>query len=115
MHSGVYIYWFVFFYKYQGAKEEKKTAKEEQWLKQIEQQAMKDYRNKDLQVGYYCVTWELTFLTNCPSFNLELIDYLQDNSDLTAKIFNEKREEREISWDKESSKVKLIWVYTNSK
>jgi len=50
-----------------GAQDEKKTAKEEQWLKQIEQQAMKDYRNKDLQ----------------------------ENSDLTARIFNEKRGERE--------------------
>jgi len=59
-----------------GVREEKKTAKEEQWLKQIEQQAMKDYRNKDLQ----------------------------ENSDLTAKIFNEKREERETNWKEEISK-----------
>ena len=50
-----------------GLKDERKNAKEEQWLKQIEQQAMKDYRNKDLQ----------------------------ENSDLTAKIFNEKRCERD--------------------
>ena len=50
-----------------GARDEKRTAKEDLWLKQIEQQAMKDYRAKDLQ----------------------------DNSDLTAKIFNEKRGERE--------------------
>lgn len=50
-----------------GARDEKRAAKEEVWLKQIEQQAMKDYRAKDLQ----------------------------DNSDLTAKIFNEKRCERD--------------------
>ena len=50
-----------------GARDEKKTAKEDVWLKQMEQQAMKDYRAKDLQ----------------------------ENSDLTAKIFNEKRCERD--------------------
>ena len=36
----------------QGARDEKKAAKEEAWLKQIEQQAMKDYRTKDLQVNH---------------------------------------------------------------
>lgn len=58
-----------------GARDQKKSAKEEQWMKQIEQQAMKDYRAKDLQ----------------------------ENSDLTAKIFNEKRSERDNERLTESS------------
>ena len=61
-----------------GAKDEKKSAKEDQWLKQMEQQAMKDYRNKDLQ----------------------------DNSDLTAKIFNEKRGERDSESEKDVLQAK---------
>ena len=61
-----------------GAKDEKKSAKEDQWLKQMEQQAMKDYRNKDLQ----------------------------DNSDLTAKIFNEKRGERDNESEKDVLQAK---------
>ncbi len=50
-----------------GAHNDRKAAKEEEWIKKMEADALKDYRSKDL----------------C------------GNADITAKIFNQKREERE--------------------
>ena len=51
---------FPFFALTKGARDQKKSAKEEQWLKQIEQQAMKDYRAKDLQVQYFSYFFDCT-------------------------------------------------------
>ena len=53
--------------KRKGAKDEKKSTLEEKWLQDMEEKAMSDYRKKDLG----------------------------NNSDLTAKIFNQKRAERD--------------------
>lgn len=70
-----------------GARDERKTAKEELWMKQIEQQAMKDYRAKDLQ----------------------------ENSDLTAKIFNEKRCERDKERASEKNSLESERITNTSK
>jgi hypothetical protein len=56
-----------------GKRDELKANREEQWMQDIESKAMRDYRSKDLGA----------------------------NADITAKIFNQKRAEREA--DKETS------------
>jgi len=61
--------------KRRGAKEDKKANLEKKWLEEIEQKAMNDYRKKDLG----------------------------NNGDITAKVFNQKRAERDAEAESEEA------------